>query len=154
MSDDKPQLEMTRLVAAPKSLVFAAWTKAEHLKHWFVPQGFETVLCEVDLRVGGSFRVHWKDKKGAIFPNIGVYTEITPTDRLAYVDSFDDDRENNVHTEVLVLFAEEDGKTRLTTISTFESQEKLKELLDMGVEQGWSMFLDQMAEYAANLAGK
>jgi len=152
MSAEKPTLEMTRLVDAPKDLVFAAWTEEEHLKHWFVPQGFKTVLCEVDLRVGGSFRVHWEDKKGTNYPNIGVYTEITPTDRIAYVDSFDDEREDNVHTEVLVLFTEEDGKTRLTSISTFESKEKLKELLAMGMEQGWSMFMDQMSDYAAGLA--
>lgn len=149
MTGEKPIMELNRLIDAPKDLVFAAWTDPTHLQAWFVPNGFKVVLCEVDLRVGGSFKVHWEDKKGTRYPNIGVYTVIAPTDRLCYVDSFDDERDNNPRTEVEILFADEDGKTRMTSISTFESKEKLQELLGMGLEQGWNAFLDGLAEYAA-----
>lgn len=71
-------MAISRDIDAPRPLVYAAWTEAEHLKHWFVPQGFTTILCEVGARVGGSFRIHWTDKSGAIYPNKGEYLELPP----------------------------------------------------------------------------
>ena len=48
------EVSMTRVFAAPRRLVFEAWTKPEHLAHWFGRRGDTLSVCDVDLRVGGA----------------------------------------------------------------------------------------------------
>ena len=50
------ELRITRTFNAPRALVFEAWSKAEHLKRWFAPNGFTVPACELDFRVGGAYR--------------------------------------------------------------------------------------------------
>lgn len=149
---DRPEMTMTRLIDAPKDLVFKIWTEPAHFPMFYCPSGFTTVLCEMDVRVGGAFRIHWADAEGKRYPNKGIYTRIEPTDLLAYQDSFDDDREANDPIDVIVSFEDENGKTRLTSRSIFASVEMLEMLKNMGMEQGWAMFMDQMRDYAQQLS--
>ena len=51
------ELTLTRVFDAPRELVFQAWTDPAHLKQWWGPQGFTTPACEVDLRVGGAWKI-------------------------------------------------------------------------------------------------
>ena len=60
------EIAMTRVFDAPRSLVFDAWTKPERLKRWLgVRGGWTFAVCEVDLRVGGSYRFVWRGPTGA-----------------------------------------------------------------------------------------
>ena len=49
------QIVVTRLFDAPRALVFEAWTKAEHVVHWWDPSGTPLAVCEIDLRPNGAF---------------------------------------------------------------------------------------------------
>jgi len=51
------ELVITRIFDAPRALVFEAWSKPEHMVHWFGPNGFTLPVCEMDFRVGGSYRL-------------------------------------------------------------------------------------------------
>ncbi len=148
-----PELVMVREFDAPRELVFAAWTDPEHFANWFCPDGFKTVLCEMDVREGGSYRIHWQDKKGNVYPNKAVYREVSPPDRLVYVDIWDDDRPDNDEVIATILFEDlGNGRTRLTSRSLFQNHDHLERIKAMGVEAGWAMFLDRLAAYAAGLA--
>ena len=151
MSDTRPELQTTRLIDAPKELVYAAWTDPEHFVKWYVPPGFSVVLCEMDVREGGMFRIHWTDKSGQVFPNRGLYTELSPPDSIVFTDAFDDDRPDNVEVEVRITLRTENGKTRMDTLSRFASAEQFEKLKAMGMEQGWSLFMDQLADYAKSM---
>lgn len=155
MTTQVPELSIERTFNAPKPLVFSAWTEAEHFQHWFLPPGFKTVLCEVDARVGGMFRIHWEDADGNRYPNKGIYTIVDPTDLIAYEDSYDDDRKNNEPTKVTVTFEDlGGGKTRVITSSIFASQEILEQIKAMGAVEVWNQTLDQVVAYVEKLAAK
>ena len=150
---DLPEMSVERIFNAPKDLVYSAWTKAEHFQHWFLPPGFKTVLCEIDARVGGMFRIHWEDADGNRYPNKGIYTRVEPTDLVAYEDSFDDDRENSTPTQVTVSFEDVgDGKTRVVTHSLFANHEILEQMKTMGAVEIWNLTLDQAVAYIEGLA--
>ena len=149
-----PELVATRTFDAPRELVFAAWTDAEHFPNWFCPPGFTTVLCEIDLRVGGGYRIHWQDGKGTIYPNKAVYHEIDAPKLLKYSDTWDDDRPENEEVVVTVTFEDLGGRTRMVSRSLFQNHDHLERTRAMGVEAGWAMFLDRLDTYVAGLAGK
>jgi len=115
------EMVMTRVFDAPARLVFDAWTKPEHLPHWFGPHGWTMPVCEVDLRPGGAYRFVMRKEDGTEMIMRGVYHEVSPPGRLVSSEYYDEWPDNALH-NTLVL-EEHDGKTTLTATSVFDSLE-------------------------------
>lgn len=150
-SEDLPELVSVREFDAPRELVWKCWTDPEHFPHWFCPKGFTTTLCEMDVRQGGGYRIHWQDKQGNTYPNKAEYREVTPPGRLVYADTWDDDRPENEEVVVTVIFEDLGGRTRMTSRSLFSSHDHLERIKAMGVEAGWAMFLDRLDTFLGEL---
>src|ERR1700733_4780004 len=102
------EIVMTRVFDAPRRLVFEAWTKPEHLLQWFGPRSCQLVSCELDFRVGGSWRYILRGPDGKDMVMRGVYQEIQAPERLVSTESFDDYPGESLNTLTLI---EENGKT-------------------------------------------
>ena len=79
-----PSLRLERVVDVPRELVWAAWTKPEHIKKWFTPAPWKTVDCEIDLRPGGKFSTVMESPEGQRMPNTGCYLEIVENEKLVF----------------------------------------------------------------------
>ncbi len=78
-------LSLTRTFAASREKVFRAWTDPEELKKWFGPIGYSTLIAEVDLRVGGKYRLGMRKlPDGDIFYLTGTYREVRTPEKLVY----------------------------------------------------------------------
>lgn len=91
MADEsaEPTLEVRRTFNAPRERVYAAWTKAEELQRWSAPGDMTVPVAEVDLRVGGRYRIVMEAPDGTQHCAIGVYQVIDPPARLAYTWSWE-----------------------------------------------------------------
>jgi len=116
------EIVMTRAFDAPRRLVFDALTKPELLKRWHGARGWFLVDCEIDLRVGGTWRFVSEGPLGMKMGHSGVYREISPPDRLVYTESFDDQWYPG-ESLVTVVLAERDAKTTMSTTLLFPSRE-------------------------------
>ncbi len=74
----KPKLTIVRDFAAPRALVFAAWTQPQHLKQWSAPHGFKIPVSEGELKPGGEWRAVMVMPDGTKLPLGGVYRKIVP----------------------------------------------------------------------------
>ena len=140
-------LVITRTFDAPRALVFKAWTDPQHLVRWWGPQNFKVVSCEMDVRTGGSFRVHSRSSEGSNHYLQGTYREVVAPERLASTYCWSDAEWKPTRPETLLTltFEEEQGKTKLTLHqAVFESITAR----DMH-RGGWSSSLDCLAEYLA-----
>jgi uncharacterized protein YndB with AHSA1/START domain len=70
-------LKITRIIPAPRQEVFEAWTNAESVKQWMCPEGSSVSFVELDVRLGGAFRVDMHTD-GADTIHTGIYREIIP----------------------------------------------------------------------------
>lgn len=84
------ELEITRVLEAPRELVWRAWTEAELFRRWFGPKGFTIPHCTIDLRVGGKYLFCMRSPEWQDFWGTGTYREIRPLERLVNTDSFAD----------------------------------------------------------------
>lgn len=109
------ELVVSRLIDAPRRLVFKTWTQPEHIARWWGPQGFTTIHCDMDVRVGGAYRFGIRSPQGSEHWKRGVYREIVEPERIVFTFAWED-ADGNPGPELLttVTFAEEGSKTRLT----------------------------------------
>lgn len=142
------EIVMTRVFDAPRSMVFDAFTKPELLKRWFGPRGWSLVVCEIDLRVGGSWRFVLRGPDEKEMGMRGVYREIDAPVRSVHTESFDDFPGESVVTTVLV---EERGRTTLTATVLYPSQEVRDAVIKSGMEHGAAESYDKLAELLASV---
>ena len=130
------EIVMTRTFDAPRRLVFESLTRPELLKRWLGVFGdWSMAVCDVDLRVGGTYRYVWHGPDGKEMGMHGVYREIEPNERLVMTEVFD---EPWYPGEVLgtTTLVEQDGKTTLTTVDRYESREARDGVLGSGMARG------------------
>jgi uncharacterized protein YndB with AHSA1/START domain len=117
-------LFLQRTIPAAVDRVFGAWTDPESIKGWFAPPDTETPLAEVDLRVGGRYRIGFKEKGSDTMRIVsGVYREIRPPHHLVFTWCWEDDPDKNE--TVVTIELREKGKTtelRLTHVN-FQSED-------------------------------
>jgi len=147
-TDDVPsELHMKRVFAAPRQMVFDAWTKPEIVAQWWGPTGFTTPVCEIDARSGGALRIHMRGTDGTIYPMIGRIMELYPPYRFHFTSS-PLDRDGNPLFDLWnsVFFEEVEGGTQVTldvhvTMMTREAPQYLK-----GMTIGWTQTLDRLGK--------
>jgi len=117
------ELVVTRTINGPARLVFEAWTKPELFKRWWVPKscGLSLLACELDVRVGGKYRLAFASGGPKPMEFFGRYIEVTPHSLLAWTN--DEGGEGGAVTTV--TFEERDGRTLLVMRELYPSKEAL-----------------------------
>ncbi|HWC28991.1 MAG TPA: SRPBCC family protein [Dehalococcoidia bacterium] len=144
------EIKMTRVFDAPRTLVFDAYTKPEHLVHWFGRRGDVLKVCEVDLRPGGSYRFVWDLREGGEMGMHGDYHEVARPERLVNTEIFDEFADMGEGLNTLTL-AESGGRTTMTAIALYADKETRDAVIASGMEGGASETFDRLAELLATL---
>lgn len=137
---------MTRVLDAPREMVFDAFTKPELIKRWLLgPDGWSMPVCDVDLRPGGTFRYRWRnDADGTEFGMTGTYREIVRPERIVYAETFDEPGAPP-EAEVTTSFVERNGSTTVTTSVQYASREIRDMAIESGMESGVAASYDRLA---------
>ena len=147
LADD--ELLITRTFDAPPSVLFALWSKPEHMRRWMGPANFTCPEAEIDFRVGGAYRAMIKSVEHGENWFGGVYREIEQDRRLVFTFKWDNDGPSaGVETLVTITFEERAGRT----VQTFHQKPFLNvERRDSHVG-GWSEAFDKQQAYAERIA--
>ena len=151
------EITITRVLNAPRELVYKVWTDPSHIARWWGPKGFTTRVTEFDLRPGGQWRYVMVAPDGKEYPGKGVFREIVPLTKIVASDEFDEgfDKVSNLDLPgemvTTTTFEDCDGKTKLTIEIVHESAEDRRKHEAMGVVGGWNSSLDCLDEYLAQL---
>lgn len=138
------ELVITRVLAAPRELVWQAWTKDEHMMRWGAPHGFVVTHCEGELRVGSRWRSCMKSPAGEELWLGGVYREIVPPEKLVFTHVWDDDNGQPGHETLVTLVFEAKGdKTQMTFRQSWFASASSRN----GHEGGWNESFERLQEY-------
>jgi uncharacterized protein YndB with AHSA1/START domain len=136
-----------RFIAAPRELVFRAFTTAEHLGHWWGPSGFSITTSAFDFRPGGVWRFVMHGPDGRDYQNRVVFDVIDPPARIVSHHTGGDDVEATSHETRITLEAEGD-KTRLTWRLVFVSiAERDRIAREYGAVEGAQQTVGRLADY-------
>ena len=144
------EIVITRMISAPRELVFEAFTEVRHLSRWWGPEGFTTTTRAFEFRVGGEwdFVMHWPD--GTDYQEWISWTEIDPPERIALRHG--ESRGDPNAFESVLTFAADAAATRIEMYTVFPT----KELRDEAVEKyhaikGGQQTLDNLAAYVTEI---
>jgi uncharacterized protein YndB with AHSA1/START domain len=149
----KLDLVLERVVDVPRELVWAAWTQAEHVRHWFAPSPWTVAHCEIDLRPGGAFRCVMRSPEGQEIPSLGCYLEIVPNERLVWTDALLPGYRpsgEGFFTGVVTLEPHGDG-TKYTAMAIHGDEAARNKHAEMGFLDGWSKCLEQLVAHVKSL---
>src|SRR5947207_9772701 len=143
------ELVVTRTFNGPPRLVFEAWTKPELFKRWWVPKsiGVSLLSCEMDVRVGGKYRLVFASDAPKPMEFFGRYIEVTPHSRLAWTN--DEGGEGGAVTTV--TFEERGGGTLVVMHDLYPSKEALDGAIASGSTGGFSETFEQLDELLVTL---
>lgn len=140
------ELVMTHVFAAPRELVFKAWTEVGHVDAWWGPTGFRNETLEMDVRPGGCWRYIMHGPDGIDYPNRVVYSEVVAPARLVYTHGSDID-DDPAAFQVTVTFTEQGGQTLLTMHTVFATATQRQTAIGYGAVEGGEQTLSRLAAY-------
>jgi uncharacterized protein YndB with AHSA1/START domain len=144
------EIVLTREFAAPRDLVFEAYSSAEHLKHWWGQAASTITVCELDFRPGGAWRMVERDANGDEYAFRGEVREVARPERI--VQTFEwEGLPGHISLET-VQFEDLGGRTRVVATSVFDSVEDRDGMLQSGMEQGAGESYDRLEAYLRTLA--
>jgi uncharacterized protein YndB with AHSA1/START domain len=133
-------LHMQRVLPAPRALVFKACTDPDQLAKWWGPSGFTAPGVEIDLRVGGGYRIAMQPPDGDLFYLSGEFREVDPPARLAYTFRWEDPDPDDRETVVTLSLRDLGESTELDLTQGVFATDGRRALHD----QGWTDSLDRL----------
>jgi uncharacterized protein YndB with AHSA1/START domain len=144
------EVVITRVIDAPRTLVFQAWTDPRHMAQWWGPRGFSNPVCELNARPGGAWHIVMRSPGGDEYPCHGVYLEVVAPERLVFTNSATDQAGRVILDGLTTAtFAEHDGKTTLVLRTRMAALVKGAVPMLEGMQAGWTQSLERLANKMA-----
>lgn len=143
------EIAATRILDAPRELVWKVWTDPEHIAKWWGPNGFTTTTTSMELKPGGVWRYVMHGPDGRDYQNKVTYLEVVEPERLVYTLGGGEDVEPVSH-HVTVTFRELGGRTRVDMLMVFASAEARTHVIETyGAFEGLKQHLGRLEVYLA-----
>ena len=142
------EVVVTRTVDAPARLVFEAWTRAELFRQWWVPKSMGMTLrsCELDVRVGGGYRLVFGDDPANTMAFFGTYLEVVPSSRLVWTN----EESGDAGPVTTLTLDEKDGKTLIVLTERYPTKEAL-DAAGTGAADAMGETFEQLDELLARI---
>ncbi|WPR70356.1 SRPBCC domain-containing protein [Flavobacterium sp. NG2] len=145
MNTENRQLNINRIFKAPIELVWKAWTEPELIANWWGPNGFSTTIHNMNVEVGGEWKLTMHGPDGTNYPNRSIYKEIIPYKKIVF-EHF------NPNFITTVLFESQGEETLMDWTMLFETEEMFEAVVKAHkADEGLKQNVEKLAEYLTNL---
>ncbi|MGG4439557.1 SRPBCC family protein [Brevibacillus fortis] len=142
------EIVITRVLDAPRDLLFDAWTKEENLSKWWGPRGFTSTFQKFDMNPGGTWEFIMHGPDGVDFPNTNVIVEVVKLERIVFKHAV------FPHFLATAIFEDLDGKTKLTYRTVFEETPAVFDKVKTYAVPGAEQTMDRLEELLASMSEK
>lgn len=148
------EIVISRVIDAPRSLVYAAWTDPDQIQAWFGPEGFAIETKEIDLKPGGVWRFDMVAPNGFRYTNRMVFLSMEAPAFIEVEHGADQDDDPGRFKSRISFDEQSNGKTVLTLRQMHPSKQLRDEKMGFGAVEYGGQTLDKLARYVATRTGK
>lgn len=148
------EIVLARVIDAPRSLVYAAWTDPQQIQVWFGPEGFSIVTKEIAIKPGGIWRFDMIAPDGTRYDNRMLFLRMEPLALIEVEHGSDRDDDPGKFRMLLTFDEQSDGKTVLTLRQMHPSRERRDGAIGFGAVEYGGQTLQKLARHVANIRGK
>ena len=145
------EILITRKFDAPAALVFKAWTTPELVKRWWGFDNFQWLVCDIDLRVGGSWRYLARTEGGYEVGFHGEFRSIQAPHRIVNTEVFEGFPDPDAGALNTIDFVERDGVTTMTLLVLHEKPEHRDAHINSGMESGMQVSMNRLEDIVVEL---
>ena len=149
MTHDNFALEISRLIKAPPSAIWKAWTDPEHFQKWWIPEPIECRVIKLDVRSGGGFETQMREGAGEFQPHVeGCFLDAVPEERLVFTTALTEGwrpAEPWLTLTAIMTFTPEGGGTRYAARVLHKNAADSQKHEEMGFHEGWGTTIGQLA---------
>lgn len=155
MTNFSSELSISRLIQAPRALVWSAWASREHFQKWWIPEPLVCQVVKMDLKPGGGFETRMSEDGNEFKPHVeGCFLDIVPQSRLVFTTVLTENWKPHdpwLALTAIIRMEDEGNATRYTAQVLHKNAEDSRKHQEMGFEEGWETTIDQLAKVAAGL---
>jgi uncharacterized protein YndB with AHSA1/START domain/DNA-binding transcriptional ArsR family regulator len=154
MTESPYDFTVSRIIQAPRRVVWKAWTTPEHLEKWWCPKPLTARIRRFDVRPGGAFDLIMRDPNGQESPIMGAFLEIVPRERIVFTTALTEEWRPAATPLPITAVISMSGENNITNYATrvlVKNEEERQKLEQMNFEAGWTLGIDQLAELVAHL---
>ena len=156
MTTPPSDLTISRLISAPRTAIWRAWSEREHFAKWWIPAPIECRVVKLDLRPGGGFETLMREGEGDFQPHVeGCFLDVVPAERIVFTTCLAEGWrpiEPWLALTAVMTMTDEAGGTRYAARVLHKSEEDSRKHQEMGFAPGWGQAIDQLAAVAQRLA--
>lgn len=156
MATEGSELTISRLIRAPRSVVWRAWSVREHFEKWWIPQPMECKAVKLDLRPGGGFETVMREGDGVFQPHVeGCFLDISPEERIVFTTALAEGWrpiDPWLTLTAIMTLKDEGAGTRYAARVMHKTAEECRKHEEMGFHEGWGTTINQLAALAERLA--
>ena len=149
-------LSITRIIPAPRAVVWRCWSEPELLMQWYCPKPWRVTKAEIDMRPGGRANTRMEGPAGELHDHAGMYLEVVTGRRLVFTDAMTEGFMPCEGEPFMVGHVElsdaPGGGTQMVWGARHWTQAAREKHEAMGFHVGWNAAADQLADLAASLA--
>jgi uncharacterized protein YndB with AHSA1/START domain len=147
------ELSISRLIRAPRSVVWRAWSERERFEKWWIPEPIRCKVIRMDLRPGGAFETHMSEDDGRTFqPHVeGCFLDVVPESRIVFTTCLTEGWrpfEPWLAMTAIITMEDEGRDTRYTARALHKNAEDSRKHHEMGFDAGWGAAIDQLEKIA------
>jgi uncharacterized protein YndB with AHSA1/START domain len=152
---DDNELSISRLIYAPPSKVWQAWSRPEHLEQWWIPHPLECKVIKLEMRPGGGFETKMRENGGEFEPHVeGCFLDIVPEQRIVWTTSLAEGwrpTEPWLALTAIITFEAEGQGTRYSARVLHKNSADSRKHEEMGFQEGWGTTIDQLEAFMKRL---
>ncbi|WP_250462236.1 SRPBCC family protein [Microbulbifer litoralis] len=156
MTVEHAELSISRIIQAPRAVVWSAWAEKEHFEKWWIPEPMICKVMKMDMNPGGGFETRMSEDGNTFQPHVeGCFLEIVPQRRLVFTTALTESWKPNEPWLALtaIISMEDEGEaTKYSARVLHKTPEDSRKHQEMGFEKGWGTCIDQLGKLAMKLA--
>lgn len=150
MTEERNELTASRLIRAPRPLVWTAWADPRHFEKWWIPEPLKCKVVKMDMRPGGGFETLMSESGGEFQPHVeGCFLEIVPQEKIVFTTTLKQDWqpiEPWLALTAIMTMEDEGADTRYVARALHKNNEDRRKHEDMGFHEGWGGVIGQLAK--------